>query len=139
MNRSFPCRLLVLILAAWATSLFARNVSLSQRVLRDGSASTRSWSGSDKELVLDGGAVQTVVWLEFPSASTFHADSLDLDLFVKSVGQSGTLSVYALNAPIEATENGTQLRDLSIDQSNPIAKAAFTAGTTERLVSIHLA
>ena len=109
------------------------------RVLRDGSASTTAWTGAEKELIVSGASNPTFCWLEFQSdSSAKESESVRLDLFVRSVTQSGTLNVYALSSPIASIENGVQVRDLVVNDRVPLATVSLVSGTNERLISIDL-
>jgi hypothetical protein len=129
-------RLLTSLLATSAPIL-AKSVTLSQRVVRDGSASLVAWSGADKDLAVTGAGQPATAWLEFDRAPDSTASAVHLDVFVRSTSQSGTLQVYALTQPVQTLENGTQAADLSL-AAQPAGNVTISAGTTEQLLSIPL-
>ncbi len=138
MNRARWIACLALV-AGLSLPVFSTTFPVPLRVLRDGSASTTTWTGSDKELMVSGASHPTFGWLEFqPDTTAKASESVRLDLFIRTVTQSGTLRVFALSSPILSGENGVQVRDLSVMDSTPLASILLVSGTNERLVSIDL-
>lgn len=115
--------------------IWAKSVPVSQRVVRDGSASLVGWAGSDKDLLVTGSSQPSTAWLEFDKAPDSTATSVHLDIFVRTASQSGTLAVYALTQPIQTLENGTQIGEISLS-AQPAGQVTISAGTSEKLVSI---
>ena len=127
------------VLVALATgSLWAKQVPVSVRAVRDGTAATAAWSGSDKALVVSGSSQPSEAWMEFDAAPDTSAATTTLELLVRSVTQSGTLEVFALTGPITSLENATQPRDLPTSRPVPIGRIPLVAGTSEQLVRISL-
>lgn len=103
---------LFIAVAAWA-----QNIATPMFVHKDGEASAGGFSGSEKDIVVDGGALQVVGW------ATFQTDGIDrtnvvaatLQLYVKSVTTPGTLQVRGLTAPIDAPEDNVRLTAIAAD------------------------
>ena len=124
-------------LALVSSTLWAKNVNQSLRVVRDGSASLVAWSGSDKDLFVASGSQPTTAWLEFDGAPDSTATQMHLDVFVRTASQSGTLQVYALTRPVQTLENGTQVGELAL-AAQPSGQTLISGRAAEQLVSIPL-
>ena len=53
------------VLGLFATTAFAQNIATPMFVLKDGDASAVGYSGTDKEIYVDGSAQQSVGWITF--------------------------------------------------------------------------
>ena len=129
----------MVLLTGLALPTLSASFPIPLRVLRDGSATSTTWTGSDKELIVSGASNPTISWMEFqPDTSAKTAPSVRLDLFVRTVTQAGTLNVYALSSPIASMENGVRMSDLVVTDKVPLTTVSLGAGTAERLISIDL-
>ncbi len=97
--------------------------------LKDGDASATAYSGSQKDLRIDGGAVQSMGWISFQmnGVDVSKITSAKLALYVSTLTSPGTVDVYTLTSAIAAPENNVSL---SMLQLNPTAAASATLGTS---------
>jgi uncharacterized protein (TIGR02145 family) len=113
-----------------AATVYGQSIVTPVFVHKDGEASASGYTGSEKDIFVDGGLQQVVGWV------TFQAEGVDvskvatakLTLYVKTLTAPGTLGVYALTAPITAPENNVPLSLLKIGTT---ALASVTISTSE--------
>ncbi|MBD3239746.1 MAG: hypothetical protein GF331_04115, partial [Chitinivibrionales bacterium] len=123
----------------YAVVAYAQSVVSPVFVHKDGEASASGYTGSEKEIVVDGGANQVVGWI------TFQTDSIDLTqavstrlaLYVRSLDAPGTLDVYPLTAAVTAPENNVSLSSLSM-ASDPAVSLSLSTADVESVVQLDI-
>jgi len=127
---------LVLLLAA---ATFGQSIVTPMFIHKDGYASVSGYSGSGKDILVNGGALQSVCWLTFQTIGidVSKVASARLVLYVKTLEAPGTLGVYPLTAAITAPENNCPLSSLPI---GTVAAATVGMGTAdiEKVVSLDI-
>ncbi len=111
-----------------AQLVWAQNIVSPILVLKDGDASAAAFSGTDKEIVVDGGARLSVGWMVFQTEGVDRSKiaSAKLVLYVKALANPGTLQVRALTASITAPENNVPLAAIPADSAVAVS---LTLGT----------
>ena len=99
------------ILGLFASAAFGQNIATPVFVLKDGDASAAAYSGTDKSIYVDGGAVQSVGWITFQiqGIDVSKIASAKLVLYVNALTSPGTLDARLLTADITAPENNVTL------------------------------
>lgn len=129
----------LLIGLLFTAATLAQSIVTPVFVHKDGDASATGYTGSDKDIVVDGGSQQTVGWIMFQTQGidVTKIASAKLVLYVNALTSPGTLQVRLLTADITAPENNVRLTGISAD----VAIAASQAlGTTdvEKVIQIDL-
>ena len=104
----------LLIGLLFTAATFAQSIVTPVFVHQDGDASAIGYTGSDKEIVVDGGSQQNVGWITFQTQGIDFSKigSAKLSLYVKSVTTPGTLQIRLLTSDITAPENNVKLSDI---------------------------
>jgi hypothetical protein len=122
-----------------ASAAFAQNIATPVFVLKDGDATAVAYSGTDKSIIVNGGAQQSVGWITFQTQGidVSKIASAKLVLFVNALTSPGTLQAQLLTADITAPENNVRLTDIPAQTT---ATATQTLGTAdvEKVVQIDL-
>ncbi len=107
---------------------------------KDGEASATGYTGSQKDIIVDGGANQQVGWVTFQTEGVDLAGITSgvLALYVKSLDAPGTLGIYSLTAPIANPEGSVTLGDMQLSTS-PIATASLGTVDVEKVVHVDIA
>ncbi|MBD3242518.1 MAG: hypothetical protein GF331_18155 [Chitinivibrionales bacterium] len=127
----------LLCVAMIATWLGAQTVVTPMKVHRDGEASATGYSGWEKEIMVDGGAVQVAGW------ATFQTNGYDLSgvttarlaLYLKTLDVPGTVDIYAMTATPANPENAVPIGDLSYGTS-PLASVSLTSADVEKIIFV---
>ena len=116
------------IVGLLAQASFAQNISTPMFVLKDGDATASGYSGTDKEIYVDGGAQQSVGWIVFQTQGidVSKIASAKLVLYMNTLTSPGTLQVRLLTAGITAPENNVPLATIP---ASPTATATQALGT----------
>ena len=101
-------------------------------VYKDGYAGMTGYSGSSKNIIVDGSANQITGWI------TFQTQGIDmtmitkaaLALYVEALNAPGTLKAFALTSPINMPENNVPLNSI-IYNSSGIPDATTSMGTSD--------
>lgn len=119
----------VLAVLSTAMALHAQSITTAAIVHRDGYAWASGYAGSERDILVDGGADRRVAWL------TFQTDSIgvhgmvraDLMLYVKNIRSPGLVRVHALESAPAAPETHVTLADIdyrtAAADSAPLATA----------------
>ncbi len=120
-------------------ALFAVELATPLYVYHDGDATTSGYSGSEKDLYIDGGSLPSIAWMTFQSQglSLLDIDSARIILSVRSVGSAGTLSVHALTNDITAPENNVKL-DMISYAPEAIAHAYVGSMSAEKCITFDI-
>jgi hypothetical protein len=126
-----------LIILFLITSVYGQNIVTPVFVYKDGEASATGYSGSEKDILIDGNANPIVGWIKFQTSGIdfSQAVSVKLSLFVKSVRSPGTLNIYPLSADITAPESNVNLSSV---KTGTTAVASLSIGTslTEKMIQV---
>ena len=133
-------KLATVILVVFIVSSFASIVVTPVFPYRDGEASAFGYSGSNKELVVDGGATAVAGWI------TFQTEGIDFSgvtksvllLSVKNVDAPGTLKICRLTSPVVKPENHVSMKDINFDDHEPIQDVAIATADIEKILQIDI-
>jgi uncharacterized protein (TIGR02145 family) len=127
------------VIGLFATAALSQNISTPVFVLKDGDASVSGYTGSDKEIVVDGSSQQNVGWITFQTQGIDFSKigSAKLSLYVKSVKTPGTLQIRLLTSAITAPENNVKLFDIPADVAVTDSIALGTADV-EKMIQLDL-
>jgi hypothetical protein len=121
------------------SSVYGQSIVTPVFVYKDGEASATGYSGSEKDILIDGNANPIVGWIKFQTSGIdfSQAVSVKMSFFVKSVNSPGTLYIYPLSADITAPENNVYLSSI---KTGATAVASLTIGTalTEKMVQFDI-
>ncbi|MBD3239672.1 MAG: hypothetical protein GF331_03735, partial [Chitinivibrionales bacterium] len=103
-----------LAVALSACCAVSQTVTTPLMPYKDGEASPTGYSGSMKDIEINGAAVTTTGWIVFDATGRDLArtSSAQLELHVKRVEAPGTLRVHALDSAIASPENNVTLGDI---------------------------
>lgn len=123
----------------FAFSVFGQSIVTPVFPHKDGEASASAYTGSQKDLLVDGGAAQTVGWASFQMTGidTSKITAAKLALYVSSLASPGTVEAYALTSDISAPENNVPLSALHMG-STPLATAALGTGDVENVLLLDI-
>ncbi len=118
---------------------YAQTIITPMFVHKDGEASASAYTGSEKDIVIDGGTQQVVGWVTFQTGGIDKTgiSSAMLRLYVKSVTEPGTLQVRGLTSPITAPENNVRLSSIAAGIV-VTATAALDISDTEKVISLDI-
>jgi len=127
------------VLGLFATTAFAQNIATPMFVLKDGDATAVGYSGTDKEIYVDGSAQQSVGWITFQTlgVDVTKIASAKLVLYVNALTNPGTLQVRLLTADITAPENSVRLTAIPADVA-VTATQALGSANIEQVLQIDL-
>jgi len=127
------------MLGVCATAVLSQNIATPVFVLKDGDASAASYTGTDKSIYVDGGALQTVGWVTFQTqgVDVSKIASAKLVLYVNALSSPGTLQALLLTADITAPENNVRLSDIQT-QTTPAATQVLGTADVEKVVQLDL-
>jgi hypothetical protein len=134
-------RLLIafLIFGAILSSVFAQSIVTPVFVHKDGDAAAAGYSGTEKDIYVDGGAQQSVGWVTFQTQGIDMSKiaSAKLLLYVKALSSPGTLQVRLLTSDITAPEKSVALASIP---SSATVTASLSLGTAdiEKMAQIDL-
>jgi hypothetical protein len=119
---------------------FAQTVVTPVFVHKDGDASMTGFSGSLKDLGIDGGANQVVGWM------TFQTQGIDMSkvtkavvaLYVKSLTAPGHLGVYGLTSPITQPENNVLFGNIAYNSASADASVSLGTSDVEKVVQLDI-
>jgi hypothetical protein len=118
---------------------FAQSIVTPMYVYKDGDATSGWYSGSEKEIVIDGGSQQSVGWITFQTQGIDFSKvgSAKLSLYVKSLTTPGTLQVHLLTSDITAPEINVRLTSIPV---SAVTTNSITLGTAdvEKVIQIDL-
>lgn len=133
MNRA----LLLLAMAGAVVTAGAQTIVTPVIVHKDGEASAVGYTGSEKDILVDGAANQVVGWL------TFQTDSIDMSgidrgelvLYVKAVESPGVMRVHALDSAVDNPEIHMTLADINyaVTATDSVSLASADIETIIRL------
>ena len=127
--------------------LFAAAMAYGQSIVtpvfvhKDGEASSSGYTGSQKEILVDGGSQQVVGWITFQTAGVDFAkiSSAKLILYVKDVKTPGTLGIYPLDAAITAPENNVPFSSIPVGgTAAATATVSLSTRDVEKMAQIDL-
>lgn len=123
----------------FTAATFAQSIVTPVFVHKDGDASIVGYTGSDKDIFVDGGSQQNFGWMTFQTQGIDFSriGSAKLTLYVKSVTRPGTLQVRLLTSEITAPENNVRLSDIPADVAITASIALGTADV-EKMIQIDL-
>lgn len=123
----------------FAAVVYGQGIVTPMFVHKDGEASAGGYSGSHKDLLVDGDAEQVVAWVTFQSAGIdlSRVASATLTVYVKTLDSPGALGVYPLTAPVVAPENSLALSSLPVATS-AVATAALATADIENVVQLDI-
>jgi hypothetical protein len=129
---------IVAALALVATA-YGQSIVTPLLVHKDGEASVSGYGGSEKDILVDGGAEQVVGWMSFQTAGVdlSQVNGATLALYVGAVDAPGTLDVYPLTSAIASPENNLTLGSLPIGDS-PAASLFLGSTAVESMVHLDL-
>jgi hypothetical protein len=127
------------VFGLFATTVFAQNIATPMFVLKDGDATAAGYSGTDKEIYIDGSAQQSVGWITFQTlgVDVTKIASAKLVLYVNALTNPGTLQVRLLTADITAPENSVRLTAIPADVA-VTATQALGSANIEQVLQIDL-
>lgn len=108
-------------------------------VYKDGDAGLSGYSGSNKDILVDGSASQITGWI------TFQTQGIDitgitkavLALYVHTVGAPGTLKAYGLTSPISSPENNVPIGKIVFNSTgSPDATISLGTSSIEKVVQL---
>jgi Collagen triple helix repeat (20 copies) len=120
---------LVLCLSAF---VLAQSLVTPVFVYKDGDAGLSGFSGSSKDIVVDGSANQITGWI------TFQTQGVDMSkitkavvaLYVSALTSPGTLKAFALTSPIDMPENNVLLGNIIYNNAG-LPDATISMGTSD--------
>ncbi len=122
-----------------ASTVYGQSIVTPVFVHKDGEASASGYAGSEKDILVDGTAQESVGWIVFQTAGVDFSkvSSAKLTLYVKSVQTPGTLGIYPLTAEVTAPENNLPLASVPVGAT---AAAAVSLGTADvgKMVQVDL-
>lgn len=110
-------------------------------VYKDGYAGMTGYSGSSKNIIVDGSANQISGWI------TFQTQGIDitritkavLALYVGSLNSPGTLKAFALTSPVNMPENNVLLSNLVYNSAgSPVATVSLGTSDIEKVVQLDI-
>jgi hypothetical protein len=110
-------------------------------VHKDGDASMTGYSGSLKDIGIDGSANQVIGWM------TFQTQGVDMSkvtkavvaLYVKSLTAPGHLNVFRLSSPITQPENNVLFSSIQFDMyGTPDASISLSTADVEKVVQLDI-
>jgi Collagen triple helix repeat (20 copies) len=110
-------------------------------VYKDGDAGLSGYSGSSKDIVVDGSANQITGWI------TFQTQGVDmtkitkavLGLYVRALSAPGTLKAYALASPIDMPENNVLTGNIVFNGSGaPDATIFMGTSDVEKVIQLDI-
>lgn len=112
-----------------ATAVSGLTIVTPVLVHKDGEASATGYTGSAKDILVDGGAGQVTAWMTFQTAGVDMAGIAGgvLVLYVKDVEGPGTLRVHALTKAVTSPEIHMTLADIAYDAAALDSVALGTA------------
>lgn len=119
-------RTLALALAA-TTAVWSQGVHSSLRVLKDGSANTSTYFGTEKTLSVADSTLSRQAWVVFPDADLSGATKISLELFVRNVASSGQLEISTLTKPLVGNESS--ITTALLTAATPSVLGSFAVGT----------
>jgi uncharacterized protein (TIGR02145 family) len=125
----------ILTVLIFTAATFAQNIVTPVFVLKDGDASVAGYTGSDKDIIVDGGSQQSVGWITFQTLGIDFSKvaSAKLTLYIKSITAPGTLQVRLLTADIKAPENTVRLTSIPAAVAVTASQALGTADVENAL------
>ena len=134
-----------LLIQSCVLILVSLSLAFSQAIVtpifihKDGEASATGYSGSDKDIMVDGGTDPIVGWITFQTAGVDLSaiKEASLTLYVKSLDAPGTLEVYGLGKAITNPENTVLLTDISYG-NEPAAKVPLVTANIETVLKIDI-
>jgi type VI secretion system secreted protein VgrG len=117
------------IAGLFASTAVPQDIATPVFVLKDGDATAAGFSGTDKEIHIDGGAQQSVGWITFQTQGidVSKIASARLLLYVKSLNAPGTLQARLLTAGITAPENNVKQGDIPASTAITVTQSLGTA------------
>jgi type VI secretion system secreted protein VgrG len=117
------------IAGLFASTAVPQDIATPVFVLNDGDATASRFSGTDKEIHIDGGAQQSVGWITFQTQGidVSKIASARLLLYVKSLNNPGTLQARLLTAGITAPENNVKQGDIPVSTAITVTQSLGTA------------
>jgi uncharacterized protein (TIGR02145 family) len=129
----------LLAVLVFTVATFAQSIVTPVFVLKDGDASAAGYTGSDKDIVVDGGSLQNFGWITFQMQGIdfTRIEAAKLTLYVKAVTRPGTLQIRLLTSDITAPENNVKLTDIPADVAITTSIAIGTADV-EKIIQLDL-
>lgn len=92
---------------ALVSTLYAQSIITPVFVHKDGELSSSGYSGSQKEIYVDGGSEPVVGWISFQNqgVDVSGISGATLNLYLRSLDKPGTLAIYALSEAVAVPEN----------------------------------
>ncbi|MBD3241412.1 MAG: hypothetical protein GF331_12560 [Chitinivibrionales bacterium] len=120
----------VLLSVLLAVTAYGQSIVTPVFVHKDGEASASGYAGSEKDILVDGGAQQVVGWATFQTVGVdlSQVTSAILTLYAKDLDNPGTLSVHSLTAAVTVPENTLTLASLPV---GAVAIASVSLGTAD--------
>ena len=120
---------MVLFLTELAT---AQSLVTPVFVYKDGDASMTGYTGSRKDIAVDGSASQIIGWITFQTQGIDMAriTTAVLALYVQALNAPGTLNVYGLTSPITMPENNVLFGNI-VYNSAGLPDAILSMGTSD--------
>jgi Alpha-tubulin suppressor and related RCC1 domain-containing proteins len=122
----------------FASTAFPQNIATPVFVFKDGDATAVGYSGTDKEIYVNGSGQQSVCWITFQTQGIdiSKISSAKLELYVKVLTSPGTLQVKLLAADITAPENNVSLSLIHADSI--AATQMLGSADIEKVIQIDL-
>lgn len=124
---------------ACTCAVYAQSVLTPVLVHKDGEASATGHTGSERDLLVDGGSGRVVSWITFQTQNVdfTHVTKATLALYIRSVESPGTLEVYALTAAPPAPENSVSLSSLALG-TTPVVAVAIGSADIEKVIHLDI-
>jgi uncharacterized protein (TIGR02145 family) len=129
----------LLTVVIFTVATFAQSIVTPVFVFKDGDATVNGYTGSEKEIAVDGGSQQIIGWITFQTEGVDFSESgsARLSLYVKAVSNPGTLQIRLLTAAITAPENSVRLADIPADETITTT-IALGSTNVEKMIQLDL-
>ena len=105
---------------------------------KDGEASFYGYSGSEKDIIVDGGTLKVIAWVTFltDGINLTEAAGARLLLYVNDITVPGNLNVYRINVPVTKPEDHVSMAPISARKCREIVRNAEYVTAIELLCGV---
>lgn len=122
------------------------SLSLANRVItpifthKDGSASLSEYNGFSKNLLVNGQGDQTLSWITFQNKdlNIQTVKIAEIWLYLSSVENTGTITVYPITQEIQSLENNVQHSDIVYNKNKAVATLPVETASLEKIYKIDI-